>query len=322
MMSGARIDRRAFLKGAAMVLPSALASSSSAQQPQPFTFAYVSDSHIHHIGGVEFVRDWDRRLARAVAEINALAARPDFVIFGGDLAQLGAKVELDHGAELLGALRCEYRCVMGEHDYYLDLGQHWSELFGPQYYSFDHKGVHFVVLNSILTYDEWTRSRWPNPEQRMLEMAGLDNPNGSPFMVGREQLSWLSHDLSCVSRERPIVVLSHSPLRRDYARWNFWTEDAEELWGMLQPFELVSVIHGHVHQAQWNRGGGIRFHSGMATSWPWPHLPAVGRVRGERVGATGLMGCEAPLVGRDATGWQLVTVASGHITVDYRVADK
>ncbi len=83
MMSGARIDRRAFLKGAAMVLPSALASSSSAQQPQPFTFAYVSDSHIHHIGGVEFVRDWDRRLARAVAEINALAARPDFVIFGG-----------------------------------------------------------------------------------------------------------------------------------------------------------------------------------------------------------------------------------------------
>jgi hypothetical protein len=34
------------------------------------------------------------------------------------------------------------------------------------------------------------------------------------------------------------------------------------------------------------------------------------------------MGCEAPLVGRDATGWQLVTVASGHITVDYRVADK
>jgi 3',5'-cyclic-AMP phosphodiesterase len=50
--------------------------------------------------------------------------------------------------------------VMGEHDYYLDLGEYWEKLFGP-HYSFDHKGVHFVVLNSILTYDEWTFDRWP-----------------------------------------------------------------------------------------------------------------------------------------------------------------
>jgi hypothetical protein len=64
---------------------------------------------------------------------------------------------------------------MGEHDYYLDLGEYWSKLFGPQYYSFDHKGVHFVVLNSILTYDDWTHNRWPSGAQRMSEMAGLDN---------------------------------------------------------------------------------------------------------------------------------------------------
>ena len=81
---------------------------------------------------------------------------------------------------------------MGEHDYYLDLGEYWSELFGPHYYSWDHKGVHFVVLNSILTYDEWTHERWPTAEQRMLEMAGLDNPNGSPFMVGEKQREWLA----------------------------------------------------------------------------------------------------------------------------------
>ncbi|WP_269844783.1 hypothetical protein [Methyloprofundus sedimenti] len=42
-------------------------------------------------------------------------------------------------------------------------------------------------MNSIRTYDDWTYNRWPTAEQRMSEMAGLDNPNGSPFMVGDEQ---------------------------------------------------------------------------------------------------------------------------------------
>ena len=45
-----------------------------------------------------------------------------------------------------------------------DMGAHWHELFGKPTYSFDHKGVHFVVLNSILTYDEWTFERWPSAE--------------------------------------------------------------------------------------------------------------------------------------------------------------
>ena len=93
------------------------------------------------------------------------------------------------------AAAARLRTVMGEHDYYLDLGEYWSKLFGPQWYSFDHKGVHFVVLNSILTYDEWTFNRWPTAEQRMQEMAGLDNPNGSPFMVGEKQRAWLAKDL-------------------------------------------------------------------------------------------------------------------------------
>ncbi len=127
-----------------------------------------------------------------MAETNLLEPKPDFVVFGGDLAQLGTKAELDHGAEMLAKLNYKTHCVMGEHDYYLDLGEYWSELFGPHYYSWDHKGVHFVVLNSILTYDEWTHERWPTAEQRMLEMAGLDNPNGSPFMVGEKQREWLA----------------------------------------------------------------------------------------------------------------------------------
>jgi 3',5'-cyclic AMP phosphodiesterase CpdA len=154
-----------------------------ADESKNFTFAYISDSHIQEISGGKFVRNWDRGLIRAVAETNLLTPKPDFVVFGGDLAQLGKKSELDHGAELLSKLDYKTYCVMGEHDYYLDLGEYWSKLFGPQHYSWEHKGVHFITLNSILTFDDWTHNRWPSDEQRMLEMAGLDNPNGSPFMA-------------------------------------------------------------------------------------------------------------------------------------------
>ena len=41
------------------------------------------------IKGTQFVRNWDRGLIRAVAETNLLTPQPDFVLFGGDLAQLG-----------------------------------------------------------------------------------------------------------------------------------------------------------------------------------------------------------------------------------------
>ena len=107
-----------------------------------------------------------------------------------------------------------------------------------RYYSFDHKGVHFVVLNSILTTDEWTFHRWPSDEQRMQEMAGLDNPNGSPFMVGEKQRAWLKEDLSKIQHDTPIVVFSHSPLQKIYKGWNFWTDDAEEVQALL-----LSLIH-------------------------------------------------------------------------------
>lgn len=41
------------------------------------------------------------------------------------------------------------------------MGEYWEKLFGPQFHSFDHKGVHFIVLNSVRTYDDWTYKRWP-----------------------------------------------------------------------------------------------------------------------------------------------------------------
>ena len=325
------LSRRQFLKTAAIAgvagaIPMSLIKLSFADQPgvssaQDFTFAYISDAHIQHIKGQKFVRNWDRGLIRAVAEANLLDPKPDFVFFGGDLAQLGSKPELDHGAEILSALNYKRHMVMGEHDYYLDLGEYWSQLFGPQYYSFDHKGIHFVVLNSILTTEEWTHHRWPSNEQRMLEMAGLDNPNGSPFMVGEKQREWLAKDLEAVAESTPVIVFSHSPLQKIYKGWNFWTDDAEQIQALLGKFNKVTVIYGHVHQIQYNQIGNISFHSVMATAWPWPYPETYAQADQHLPVLTVPMNRADPFHERDATGWQFVNVQTGNVDMHFKLYD-
>ncbi|MFB3786862.1 MAG: metallophosphoesterase [bacterium] len=320
-MTTACLSRRQFLQGAAALgaLPLSLVELAFAEEKKNFTFAYISDAHIQQIKGSVFVNNWDRGLIRAVAETNLLTPKPDFVMFGGDLAQLGKKEELDHGAGLLSKLDNKVRCVMGEHDYYLDLGKYWSKLFGPQYYSWDHKGVHFITLNSILTYDEWTHNRWPTAEQRMQEMAGLDNPNGSPFMVGEEQRKWLQKDLAKVNKKTPIVVFSHSPIQKIYKGWNFWTEDAEEVQTLLRPFESVNVIYGHVHQIQYNQIGNISFNSVMATAWPWPYPQSYKQAESHLPKLTVPMNRADPFFERDANGWQLIDLKNGRVALHYNL---
>jgi 3',5'-cyclic AMP phosphodiesterase CpdA len=317
-------SRRGFLKTAGSVaaigaLPVTLVELAFAKPAQNFTFAYISDAHIQHIRAATFVNNWDRGLIRAVAETNLITPKPDFVMFGGDLAQLGSKPELDHGAEMLARLNAPLKAVMGEHDYYLDLGEYWSKLFGPQYYSFDHKGVHFVVLNSILTFDDWTFNRWPTAEQRMLEMAGLDNPNGSPFMVGEKQRDWLAKDLAKVQTDTPVVVFSHSPLQKIYKGWNFWTEDAEQVQALLAPFDKVNVIYGHVHQIQYNQIGNISFNSVMATAWPWPYPQSYAQAESHLPKLTIPMNRADPFFERDATGWQVINVNTGRVDLAYNL---
>ena len=323
-MNKTDISRRSFLKQmgvltVASTIPLSLVELSFADPAKNFTFAYISDAHIQHITGSKFVRNWDRGLIRAVAETNLLQPKPDFVVFGGDLAQLGTKEELDHGAEMLSKLNYNFKCVMGEHDYYLDLGEYWSKLFGPQYYSWDHKGVHFITLNSILTYDEWTHERWPTAEQRMLEMAGLDNPNGSPFMVGEKQREWLKNDLENVNKDTPVVLFSHSPIQKIYKGWNFWTEDAEEVQAQLKPFKDVTVVYGHVHQIQYNQIENISFHAVMATAWPWPYPQSYAQAETHLPKLTVPMNRANPFFERDATGWQFINLKTGRVTMDYNL---
>lgn len=322
------MNRRRFLKttGAALVagaLPMSLVQVAFGKKnpAEGFTFGYISDAHIQHLEGNKFVRNWDRGLIRAVREANLLQPKPDFFFFGGDLAQLGKKEELDHGLEIMSELRGKVRYVIGEHDYYLDLGKYWQDKIGPLYYSFDHKGVHFIVLNSILTHEKWTHEKWPTPMDRMLAMARLDNPEGSPFLVGQEQREWLKKDLSKVDKGTPIIMCSHSPIQKIFKNWNFWTDDAEEIQALLKPFKKVTVIYGHVHQIQYNQIGNISFHAVMATAWPWPYPATYTQVPSHLPKLTVNMNRADPFFERDATGWQFMNTQTGNVDLHYLLPD-
>jgi 3',5'-cyclic AMP phosphodiesterase CpdA len=155
----------------------------------------------------------------------------------------------------------------------------------------------------------------------MLEMAGLDNPNGSPFMVGEEQRQWLAEDLAKVSKKTPVVVFSHSPIQKIYKGWNFWTEDAEQVQALLKPFEKVTVIYGHVHQIQYNQIGNISFHAVMATAWPWPYPRSYAQAESHMPVLTVPMNRADPFFERDATGWQFIDMDTGNVSMEYNLYD-
>jgi len=251
-------------------LPAVAKEDAPKQDPKGgFQVAYISDSHLYD----KKLNDrFVNQLMRAVDDVNALDPQPDFVLYGGDLAQLGQAVELELGAAILKNLKAPVRMMVGEHDWYLDMGEKWRELFGDPSYSFDHKGVHFVVLNSVVEKDFWT-ARKLTPMQRMQTVAGLDNGVQSPFSVGDAQRKWLADDLAKLPASTPLVVFSHSPLYKLYRPWNFWTEDAEQVQALLNKFKSVSVVHGHTHQVLTNRIGNINFHGMLSTAWPWPYAP-------------------------------------------------
>jgi Predicted phosphohydrolases len=278
------LDRRTFLKLSLAAVAAAAAEGvgfnfhsfqpvrvahAAAATKEEFTFAYISDSHLYKR---ELNDRFVRQLLRAVDDINHMDPQPDFVLYGGDLAQLGQPNELELGAQILKNLKAPVKMMVGEHDWYLDMGEKWRALFGKPIYSFDHKGVHFVVLNSVIEDDFWTE-RGMSPKERMQTVAGLDNGVQSRFEVGAEQRAWLEKDLEPYSSDSPIIVFSHSPLYKYYRPWNFWTEDAEEVQAILRRFNKVVVVHGHTHQLLTNRIDNIDFHGMLSTAWPWPYAP-------------------------------------------------
>lgn len=275
------VDRRTFLKlsGAAMgaalskglVTPHSfqLVNVANAANDAPFTFAYISDTHIYD---KKVNEHFVRAALKAVEDVNALDPQPDFVFFGGDLAQNGTRSELELGRQILKGVKAPVKMMVGEHDWFLDMGEAWQEMFGPANYSFDWKGVHCVVLMSVNEKDFWTPMKL-TPAERMGIVAGLDDGRQGRFQVGDAGREWLKKDLAKIAKETPLIVFSHSPLYKYYENWNFWTEDADEVQAILAPYKSTTVVHGHTHQVLSNRIGNIDFQGMLSTAWPWPYAP-------------------------------------------------
>ena len=240
-------------------------------QQAAFKFAWLSDTHL-------YPRDVNTRFVektvRAVHEIKAMNPPADFLVFGGDLAQLGDPVEIDLGGDILKELTIKKVFIPGEHDWYLDLGAKWERMFGKTPWSFDHKGVRFIGLNTVgFAPDYWSAKRM-TPKERMGHMATLDGSVAGPWAgVGEPQRRWLDQAISNWPKSQPLVVFTHTPLYEYYPPWNFWTRDWREVNEILRPFGNVTNIHGHTHQVLYNEVGKLRSIGMLATSWPWPYAP-------------------------------------------------
>jgi len=319
-LMAAELSRRTFMKmsafagiaasvGGVVTLDILSPSNAWAQSgAKPFTFAVIADQHT--MGAKN--NYMKLRVERSVQEIIKLDAKPDFIMEMGDMVHDGSDEQMKFFDELIAPIKGQMKFITGEHDWYLDMGDSYSKHYGKTTYSWDHNGVHFIALMTVMLRDFWT-NRGLSPEERMGIAGTLNHPLPGPFHVGEKQLGWLRDDLKKVKKTTPIIIFSHSPLYYYYKPWNFWTEDAPEVHLLLEGYETVQVIHGHVHHIVKNQIGNIRFASSLSTGWPHPYptsgLPA-GSPMMPRANPANIYG---------GLGWEPMQVGEkGDVDVTYR----
>ena len=255
------IDRRGFLKcmawaGTGMVwsfvggvpVSHALGRAGHSASQADFSFVQISDSHIGFNKPAN--TDVTATLQAALDRIGASPTTPDFLIHTGDLTHGSKPAEFDTLSQVLGGSRKQVFYVPGEHDTTVDDGKMYLERYGKGskgngWYSFDHKGVHFVGLVNVV------------------QLEGMGK-------LGQTQLDWLKQDLSGLKSSTPVVVFAHIPLWAIYPDWGWGTSDSEQALGFLRRFGSVSVLNGHIHQIVQKVEGNITFHTARSTAFPQP----------------------------------------------------
>ena len=225
------------------------AAGQAAHAGAGFSFVQISDSHIGFNKAAN--QDVAGTLKLAIDKINAMPGTPDFMLHTGDITQSAKASEFDTAMQILKGSRIgDIHYVPGEHDTATDDGKLYLERYGKGtmgtgWYSFTHKGVHFIGLNNSLQVDA---------------LGGL----------GAEQLSWLKKDVAGLSASTPIVVFAHIPLWMVYPDWGWGTQDGAEALSYLKRFGSVTVLNGHIHQIVQKVEGNIAFHTATSTAFPQP----------------------------------------------------
>jgi hypothetical protein len=253
------IDRRDFMKLAGIggiVFASGLGFKTlgaGSPKGEDFYFVQLSDTH-WGFDGPKVNPDAKGTLKKAISAVNSLEQQPDFVVFTGDLTHTTDDAKerrnrMDEFRDIARQLKTKtVRFMPGEHDASLDRGEAYQQYFGELHYTFDHKGVHFIVL---------------------------DNVSDPSAIVGAEQTKWLQADLKKLKQDSPIVVLTHRPLFDLYPQWDWATRDGSAVIDSLMPHKNVTVFYGHIHQENHHTTGHIAHHSAKSLMFG---LPAPGSV--------------------------------------------
>jgi 3',5'-cyclic AMP phosphodiesterase CpdA len=212
-----------------------------------FSFIQISDSHIGF--NKDANPDVVATMQEAIAKINGATETPEFLIHTGDITHFAKPEEFDAASGILmDAKTKDVFYVPGEHDVLADNGKQYMERYAngreKGWYSFDHKGVHFIGLVNVLAMKEG----WGT--------------------LGDDQLTWLERDLAGKSSSTPIIVFAHIPLWAIYPRWGWTTGDSERALTALKRFGSVTVLNGHIHQTMQKVEGNITFHTATSTAFP------------------------------------------------------
>ena len=224
------------------------AARAASHSGEDFFFVQLSDTH-WGFKNPAINPDFAGTLPKAIAAVNALPHKPDFVVFTGDLTHTTDDDKERRGRlagfrELSQGLKVEsIKYLPGEHDAALDRGAAYRELLGPSYYVFDRKGVHFIAL---------------------------DNVSDPTAHLGDEQLRWLAADLKKQNHAARIVVLTHRPLFDLAPDWDWATPDGGKAIELLMPFQNVTVLYGHIHQVNHHQTGHIGHHAATGMMYPLP----------------------------------------------------
>jgi 3',5'-cyclic-AMP phosphodiesterase len=222
-----------------------------------FSFVFMTDIHLqpkHGYPNLPQTPDFSphRAFSMAIDTANKLGA--DFAIMGGDQVydvmrgQTRADSLFQDYKEAVSALKMPVYHTIGNHELFgiyeegntstthpdYKYGM-FERYLGKTYYSFDHKGWHFIVLNTL--------------DEKDKRYTGI---------VTDEQMTWLQQDLAEVDPETPVVVTTHLPmvsvLRQIYPSQGQeegaieqWIGNRKEILELFAGHNLKLVLQGHLH---------------------------------------------------------------------------
>ncbi len=239
----------------------------SETKPEPlFTFAIVTDTHIRPPGGDEsspfpvndLANDRARYAAHAIAH-----CKPAFTIHLGDMVHPLPHLPTfapacDAAHAILEPLKPNLHFVPGNHDIGdkpmmgspagpsdADSIAIYERHFGPGHYSFDHNGLHVVVMNSSLV-----------------------NSGSEPE---RAQRDWLEQDLAEHADGRTFLFSHYPPIidtEDETTHYDNYDEPGRSwLLNLVRKHKVEAVFSGHVHQFFYNRVGETRLYCLPPTSF-------------------------------------------------------